>query len=145
MGKHDSQITAEPRQVAQPETIASLMLALGQAARAAARALALAAPQTKTAALHAAAAAIRARRAEILSANAIDIAEAQARGTAGSFIDRLLLSQDLCINRHFTVYGAKGYAFLITEFVALMQEAGLAQEQIDTLLIENPRRMLTGE
>jgi phosphotriesterase-related protein len=60
-------------------------------------------------------------------------------------LDRILLSQDICINRHFTVYGAKGYAFLITEFVELMREAGFAQEQIDTLLIENPRRMLTGE
>jgi predicted metal-dependent phosphotriesterase family hydrolase len=61
------------------------------------------------------------------------------------FIDQLLLSQDLCINRHFTAYGAKGYAFLITEFAQRMRDAGLTQEQVDTLLIENPRRMLTGE
>ena len=71
--------------------VAPLMYALGQAARAAARVLALAAPLTKTAALHSAAAAIRARRAQILGANALDVAKARARGTAGSFIDRLLL------------------------------------------------------
>ena len=61
------------------------------------------------------------------------------------FLDRLLLSQDICINRHYTAYGAKGYAFLITEFVERMLGSGLTQEQVDTLLIENPRRMLTGE
>ena len=76
-----------------PDTpgIAALMRGLGQSARAAARALALAAPHVKTAALHAAAASLRARRDDILAANALDVADARARGTAGSFIDRLLL------------------------------------------------------
>ena len=76
-----------------PDTlgIAALMRGLGQSARAAARALALAAPHVKTAALHAAAASLRARREDILAANALDVADARARGTAGSFIDRLLL------------------------------------------------------
>lgn len=60
-------------------------------------------------------------------------------------IGRLLLSQDVCTNRFYTVYGGNGYAFLITEFVQQMLNAGLDREQIDTLLVENPRRMLTGE
>ena len=60
-------------------------------------------------------------------------------------IDRLLLAQDLGINRFYTVYGGKGYAFLITEFVKRMLDSGLSQEQVDTLLVANPRRMLTGE
>jgi predicted metal-dependent phosphotriesterase family hydrolase len=59
-------------------------------------------------------------------------------------LDRLLLSQDICITRFFTAYGGKGYAFVITEFVQRLLDAGISQEQIDTLLIENPRRMLTG-
>jgi predicted metal-dependent phosphotriesterase family hydrolase len=60
-------------------------------------------------------------------------------------IDRMLLSQDMGLNRFYTVYGGHGYHFLITEFVERMRGAGLSQEQIDTLLIENPRRMLTGD
>ena len=40
-----------------------------------------------------AAAALRARSAEILAANAQDVADAKARGTAGSFIDRLTLNE----------------------------------------------------
>jgi len=61
------------------------------------------------------------------------------------YIDRLLLSEDMCVNRFYTVYGGKGYAYLITEFVERMLASGLSQEQVDTLLIENPRRMLAGD
>jgi predicted metal-dependent phosphotriesterase family hydrolase len=59
-------------------------------------------------------------------------------------IDRLLLSQDMAVNRFYTVYGGTGYAYLITGFVERMLAAGLSREQIDLMLVENPRRMLTG-
>ncbi len=67
------------------------MAALGAAARAAARRLALAPTAQKNAALTAAAAALRAQAGAILAANALDVADARARGTAGAFIDRLTL------------------------------------------------------
>ncbi len=69
------------------------MRLLGRAARKAARALALSSGPTRDKALHAAAAAIRAHMAEILASNALDVADARARGTAGSFIDRLTLNE----------------------------------------------------
>ena len=68
-----------------------LMLELGRAARASARKLALSPRSQRDQALLAAAAALRARYADIVAVNAIDVAEARARGTAGSFIDRLTL------------------------------------------------------
>ena len=68
-----------------------LMLELGRAARASARKLALSPRSQRDQALLAAAAALRARCADIVAVNAIDVAEARARGTAGSFIDRLTL------------------------------------------------------
>ncbi|MHB2169504.1 glutamate-5-semialdehyde dehydrogenase [Alsobacter sp. R-9] len=68
-----------------------LMLDIGRRARAAARVLANAAPQAKDKALRAGAAAIRARAATILAANARDVADAEARGTKGAFVDRLRL------------------------------------------------------
>jgi glutamate-5-semialdehyde dehydrogenase len=64
---------------------------LGRAARRAARAVALAPAEAKNRALRAAAAEIRARSGAILAANAQDVAEAKARGTAASFLDRLTL------------------------------------------------------
>src|SRR5258708_2547815 len=67
------------------------MLALGQAARAAARSLREASAATKTHALKSAAAALRARRELVLAANAKDIDAAKAGGMSGAMLDRLLL------------------------------------------------------
>ena len=72
-------------------TIAETMHAIGRSARAAQRELALATTDAKNRALTEAANALRARRAEILDANVRDLAAARDRGTAGSFLDRLML------------------------------------------------------
>jgi len=79
------------RAVADGGTLDARMLDIGRRARAAARSLALAPPETKNAALRAAAAALRASAETILAANAADVADAVARGTAASFVDRLTL------------------------------------------------------
>lgn len=73
--------------------IGPLMRDLGIRARAAARALALSPAERKDAALTAMAQALRANADTILAANADDVAEARARGTAASFLDRLTLDQ----------------------------------------------------
>jgi len=68
-----------------------LMLTLGQAARNAARVLALAGSAQKNQALTAMAAKIRRSAADILSENARDLENARAREIKGSFLDRLTL------------------------------------------------------
>lgn len=73
------------------EGLATAMRALGQQARAAARALARASSAQKTEALRAAAAAIRAQREQILAANARDMAAAQQRQLSAALLDRLAL------------------------------------------------------
>jgi len=74
--------------------IAATMQDIGAAAKAAALELATTAPESKNAALHAAAAAIRARKDEILTANANDVARAEGNGVKGSFLDRLVLNDE---------------------------------------------------
>ena len=74
-----------------PPTLPATMAELGRKAREAAARLALAAPETKVAALTAAAAAVRARQSEILAANAEDVAAAKADGIGAALIDRLAL------------------------------------------------------
>ncbi len=71
--------------------IAETMREIGRRARAAARVLALASRADKDKALAAMAKAIRACKAEILSANRDDVADAQAGGANAAFIDRLTL------------------------------------------------------
>ena len=70
---------------------AEVMREIGKAARAAARVLAIASPEAKSAALTAAAQAIRTNVNAILNVNAGDIETAKANGTSGAFLDRLLL------------------------------------------------------
>jgi glutamate-5-semialdehyde dehydrogenase len=71
--------------------ISAVMRDIGQRARLAGRALALAPTTAKNNALHAMAQAIRANSAAILSANAQDIADARAAGATAAFLDRLTL------------------------------------------------------
>jgi glutamate-5-semialdehyde dehydrogenase len=71
--------------------IAAAMAGIGQAARAAARVLALAPTAQKDRALELMVKAVRAQSARILAANAEDIAEAQAAGMTGALLDRLSL------------------------------------------------------
>ena len=74
------------------DTLATEMLAVGAAARRAARELRQASGEQKTRALNAAAAAIRARKTEILAANQADIEAARAADMPAPMIDRLALN-----------------------------------------------------
>jgi glutamate-5-semialdehyde dehydrogenase len=72
--------------------VRAAMRAIGDAARQAARILAVAPTKAKNAALMAAAAALRANAATILEANARDVAAAETKGVDAAFIDRLRLN-----------------------------------------------------
>jgi glutamate-5-semialdehyde dehydrogenase len=74
--------------------VATVMLAIGQAARSAARILAQAPAEQKNRALDAMAAAIRADAATIASENGKDVADGREKGLKASFIDRLTLTPD---------------------------------------------------
>ncbi|MCZ7660377.1 MAG: glutamate-5-semialdehyde dehydrogenase [Xanthobacteraceae bacterium] len=84
-------MTAPLKSVEGSGDIAAAMTALGRRAKAAARAIALCPAARKDAALAAMATAVRAAAAEILAANAEDVAEARSGGATAAFIDRLAL------------------------------------------------------
>ena len=75
------------------QDIATLMAGIGARARAAAAELAYAGAESKRAALLAAAGAVRARRQEILAANARDLAHGREKGLGAAMMDRLLLDE----------------------------------------------------
>ena len=72
--------------------VAAEMAAIGRAARAASRVMALASPESKNAALTQAAAALRRNAALILAENAKDVAEVRKQGGTPAFTERLALS-----------------------------------------------------
>jgi glutamate-5-semialdehyde dehydrogenase len=75
------------------DNIAELMIGLGKSAVSAASVLGVTSAETKNEALTRAAAAIRARRAEILAANNRDMTAASAAGLGGPLQDRLRLDE----------------------------------------------------
>jgi glutamate-5-semialdehyde dehydrogenase len=80
-------------QVLEPEAeVRAAMRAIGVEARAAARILANASTEQKNRALTAAARTMREGSADILAANARDLADAKAKGMAAAFLDRLTLN-----------------------------------------------------
>ncbi|HSN75913.1 MAG TPA: aldehyde dehydrogenase family protein, partial [Anaerolineae bacterium] len=66
---------------------------LGQRAKAASRSLARASSAQKNAALHAIADGLERREAQILAANALDVADGQAAGLSPALLDRLMINQ----------------------------------------------------
>jgi predicted metal-dependent phosphotriesterase family hydrolase len=61
------------------------------------------------------------------------------------FLQRILLSHDVCMKSHLRAYGGQGYDYVLTGFVPRLRQAGLSDEQIHTLTVDNPRSALTGE
>jgi phosphotriesterase-related protein len=60
-------------------------------------------------------------------------------------IDHLLLSHDVCFRRDLATYGGGGYAFISTKLPGILREIGVTQEQLHQIMVDNPRRALTGE
>lgn len=59
------------------------------------------------------------------------------------YLGQVILSMDITRKSHFRCRGGLGYNYLFDTFVPMLREAGLQEEQIDTLLIENPERILS--
>jgi phosphotriesterase-related protein len=61
------------------------------------------------------------------------------------FEGRLLLSHDVCLTSDLAAYGGPGYTYLLTGFRDRMQEVGFPHTLLDRLVVDNPRRALTGD
>jgi len=59
------------------------------------------------------------------------------------YLERVLVSMDLGANSQFHWNGGHGYDHLLRAFVPLLREEGLTEEEIGTILVENPRRVLS--
>jgi phosphotriesterase-related protein len=68
------------------------------------------------------------------------VLEARRRG----FLDRILLSHDVCAQSLLVAYGGSGYDFLPTAFADRLRVAGLSDEELRLLFVESPRRALAG-
>lgn len=67
-----------------------------------------------------------------------DIMELIERG----YLSQILIAQDFCFKCCLATYGGYGYAHLINNLVPFMKAKGMTEEQMQALLVDNPRRFL---
>jgi predicted metal-dependent phosphotriesterase family hydrolase len=62
---------------------------------------------------------------------------------ARGHVERILLSQDVCHDSQLTRYGGNGYTYLAETFLPRLRKAGISDDEIRTITVQNPRRLLT--
>ncbi len=58
------------------------------------------------------------------------------------YLDNVLLASDFAMARDITRNGGAGYAKTLTQFVPMLREAGVGDDAIHTMTVENPLRFL---
>jgi phosphotriesterase-related protein len=61
------------------------------------------------------------------------------------YLNRVLLSCDLCLKNLMHAYGGWGYDHVLVNIVPMMEDEGITDEQIETLLVKNPENWLFGQ
>ena len=60
-------------------------------------------------------------------------------------INQILLSHDVCLRSHLRALGGPGYTYVPTTLVDHLRQRGLSDDDVRILLVENPRRALSGD
>ena len=57
-------------------------------------------------------------------------------------LDQILISQDICWKSSLRSYGGHGYAHILRDVVPVMLAKGMTEDQIHTIMVRNPQRLL---
>ena len=57
--------------------------------------------------------------------------------------DRILLSQNVNRKVDLKAYGGLGYSFILEQFIPHLRRLGVTEEQVETMVVTNPKRVLT--
>ena len=58
-------------------------------------------------------------------------------------LDRVVISHDICYRTRLASFGGHGYGHIFRNVVPMMQKRGYTEDEIDAILVGNPRRLLT--
>lgn len=72
-----------------------------------------------------------------------DVAAAIVELIDAGYVDRILLSQDVCTKVQLKAFGGTGFSFILEQFIPYLKRLGVTDEQIGTIMITNPKRVLT--
>jgi len=59
------------------------------------------------------------------------------------YLNQILISQDTCLKHSLVTYGGVGYAHILNNVVPLMRIKGFSEDTIRTIIVDNPKRLLT--
>ena len=59
------------------------------------------------------------------------------------YLKNILISQDICVQGLYIKNGGYGYAHILNTIVPQLKAGGLTDEQINTIIVENPKRILS--
>lgn len=62
---------------------------------------------------------------------------------AEGYLKQILVSQDVCFKVQLSSFGGMGYSHILSNVIPLMRRKGLTKERIQTILVENPKRVLS--
>ncbi len=57
--------------------------------------------------------------------------------------EQIVIAQDICYRTRLSMFGGHGYGHIFRNVVPMMQRRGFSDEDIDQIIIHNPRRLLT--
>ena len=60
---------------------------------------------------------------------------------ANGYDRQIMVAHDVCLKMHWVEYGGKGYGYILRDIVPQLEERGVTQDQLDNILVENPKRM----
>jgi phosphotriesterase-related protein len=58
------------------------------------------------------------------------------------YLNQILMTHDICMKHQMITYGGCGYAHILRNILPVMRYKGVTEEQIHTILVENPKRIL---
>lgn len=71
------------------------------------------------------------------------VADAIPKLLAAGYEDKITLSQDVCMKTHLKSYGGTGYSFVLEKFLPYLRTRGVTETQVNKMMVDNPRRVLT--
>jgi len=62
---------------------------------------------------------------------------------ADGYVEKIIVSQDVATKHRLSAYGGLGYAHILRDIVPTMLSRGVTEDDVHTLLVENPKRVLS--
>jgi phosphotriesterase-related protein len=72
-----------------------------------------------------------------------DVAKGIVDMIKAGYVERVLLSQDVCTKIQLKAYGGSGYSYIVEYFIPYLKRLGVTDAQVHTIMVDNPRRVLT--